>query len=99
MLFRVNDYNKNYYNENCDPEIERCRKYKILNREKTKNYGKNMMRTDLKCNLAHNIRVRTCQAFKSKNNKKLNETFDLIECSQSFFKKWILYQLYGDMTE
>ena len=31
--------------------------------------------------------------------KKLNKTVDLIGCSQSFFKKWILYQLYGDMTE
>ena len=41
------------------------------------------MKTDLNYKLAHNLRVRTCQAFKSQNDKKLlNKTFDLIECFQ-----------------
>ena len=52
------------------------------------------MKTDLKYQLAHNIRVRTYQAFKSQNVYKLNKTFHLIECFQSFFRKWSLSQLY-----
>ena len=68
-------------------------------REKINVYVKNKMKTDLKYKLAHNISVRTSQAFESQNVRKLGKTFDLIECSQSFFRKWILYQLYSDMTE
>ena len=30
---------------------------------------------------------------------KMNETFDSLECSLEFFKKWILHQLSGEMTE
>ena len=57
------------------------------------------MKTDLNYILAHNIRDTTCQPFKTQNLKKLNKTFDLIECSQSFCKGWILYQLPSDVTE
>ena len=57
------------------------------------------MKTDLNYKIAHNIGVRTCRAFKSQIVKKSNKTFDSIKCSQSFFKKWILHQLYSDMTE
>ena len=32
--FCVNDYNKNYNNKNRDSKLERCKKYKVLNREK-----------------------------------------------------------------
>ena len=95
----VNDYNKNYYNKNRDLELERCKKYKFPNREKINVYVKNKKKPDLNYELAHNIRVRTCQALKSQNVKKLNKTLDLIERSQSFFQKWILYQLPSDMTE
>ena len=49
--------------------------------------------------LAHNIRVRTRQAFTSQNVQKWNKAFDLIRCSQSFLRKWIIYQLHGNMTE
>ena len=38
----------------------------------------------------------TRQAFKSQNVMKIN---DLIGCSNSHLRKWIIYQLYGDMTE
>ena len=58
-----------------------------------------MKKTDFLFNLAHIIRIRTRQAFKSQNVKKLNKTFDLIGCSRSFLRKWILYQLHGNMTE
>ena len=30
--------------------------------------------------------------------KKSNKTKNLIGCSISFFKKWIIYQLYGEVT-
>ena len=45
------------------------------------------------------MRSRTNKAFKSQNVEKLNKSFDLVGCSQSFFERWILHQLYGDMTE
>ena len=60
---------------------------------------KNKRKTDFNYKISHNIRVRTNKAFKSQNVKKLNKTFDLVGCSQSFFKRWILHQLFGDMTE
>ena len=37
-------------------------------------------------------------AFKSQNVRKTNKTFDLLECSHSFFKNWIIHQLFGNMT-
>ena len=43
------------------------------------------MKTNLCHKLALNKRVKTCQAFKSQKGKKLNKTFELRECSQSFF--------------
>ena len=48
--------------------------------------------------LAHNKKVRTNKTFKSLNVRKMNKTFDSLGCSLEFFKKWIFYQLYGDMT-
>ena len=53
---------------------------------------------DFNFKLAHKVRVRTCQAFKTQNFENLNKTFDLIGCSQSFFRKWIIYQLL-DLSE
>ena len=44
------------------------------------------------------MRKITYQAFKSENVRRVNKTFVLKECSQSFFKRWIIYQLYGEMT-
>ena len=48
--------------------------------------------------LAHKIRVRTNKAFNSQNVRKTNKTFDVLGCSHSFFKSWIIHQLYGNMT-
>ena len=48
--------------------------------------------------LAHNIRVRTNKAFKSQNVRKTNKTFDLLGCSHSFCKDWIIHELYGNLT-
>ena len=48
--------------------------------------------------LAHNIRVRTNKAFKFQNVRKTNKTIDLLGCSNSFFQRWVIHQLYGNMT-
>ena len=45
------------------------------------------------------MRVRTNKTFKYHNNRKIIKTFDLLGCSQSFFKRRIPNYLYGDMTE
>ena len=49
--------------------------------------------------LACILRSRTNKAFISQNVEKLNKTFNLVGFSQSFFRRRILHQLYGDMTE
>ena len=63
-----------------------------------KEYLKNRKESDINFKLACNLRSRTSKAFKSQNVRKINKTFDLLGFSQSLFKRWILYQLYGDMT-
>jgi len=56
------------------------------------------MKSDLNFKLARNLRSRTSKAFKAQNVRKTNKTFDLLGCSHSFFKNWIIHQLYGIMT-
>ena len=73
--------------------------YNKQNTEQISLLEKNKRKIVLNFKLAHNIRVRTRQSFKSQNVEKLNKSFDLIGCSQSFLKKWILYQLHGNMIE
>ena len=53
---------------------------------------------DLKFKLVCNSRSRTYKAFKSRNVRKINKTFDVLGCSRSFFRRWIIHQLYGKMT-
>ena len=69
-----------------DYHNERKERRSILDKERRK--------TDMTFKLHCSIREKTNRAFKSLNNK-MNT---LIGCSQSFFKRWILHQLYGDMT-
>ena len=38
------------------------------------------------------------KAYKAENVRKTNKIFDLLGCSHSFFKNWIVHQLYGNMT-
>ena len=89
---------KSYY-ENRDRLLNNVKIYNKENREKITIYEKNQRKIDFNFKLAHNIRVSNRQAFKSQNFEKLNKTFDLIGCSQSFLRKWILYQLHANMTE
>ena len=94
---------KNYYLENRDKLIKYQKLYDKQNRDKISTrmneYFKNRKQLDLNFKLVCNLRSRTNQAFKSQNVRKTNKTFDLLGCSHSFFKNWIIHQLYGDMTE
>ena len=74
------------------------RKYRSDHKVKMNEYYKNRRHSDLKFKLAHKIRVRTNKAFKSQNVRKTIKTFDLLGFSHSFFKSWIIHQLYGDMS-
>ena len=66
-----------------------------INRSKINTYERLKRKNDPNFNLFCNIRQRTKYAFKSQTNDKIN---DLIGCSNYCFRKWIIHQLYGDMT-
>ena len=93
-----NDYNKNYYNKNHDSELERCKMYNFQNRGKINEYIKKRMKSDSNFKLAKYMRSRLYKAYKAQSVRKTNKTFDLLGCSHSFFKNWIVHQLYGNMT-
>ena len=61
-------------------------------------YIRNKMKTELHFKLASYMRNRFYKAYKAQNVGKTNKTFDLLGCSHSFFKKWIIHQLYDNMT-
>ena len=89
---------KEYYYVNRDWVLSNRKMYVKKNRAKINLYQKKRRDSDLNFKLAHNLRVRTNKAFKSQNVRKTNKTFDLLGCSHSFFKNWIIHQLYGNMT-
>ena len=72
--------------------------YNNKNRSKINAYGRTKSKTDFNFKLLCNIRRRTNKAFKSQNIEKTNKTIDLIGCSNSFSRKCIIHQLYGEMT-
>ena len=90
---------KQYYYVNRDWVTNNRKTYVKKNRAKINAYERQKRKTDFNFKLICNIRRRTNKAFKSQNIKKTNKTINLIGCSQPFFKRWILHQLYGDMTE
>ena len=59
---------------------------------------KERRKSDINFKLVCNLRSRTSKAFKAQNVRKTNKTLDLLGCSHSFFKRWIIHQLYGIMT-
>ena len=70
------------------------KQYHNNRKERRSMLDKERRNTDLSFKLISNIRTRTSNAFRSKTNK----TKKLVGCSNSFFKKWIIFQLYGNMT-
>ena len=90
--------NKKYYLENRNRIVNNQKLYNKQNRTKINLYEKKRRETDFVYKFANNIRVRTSQSFKAQNVRKTNKTFDLLGCSHSFFKNWIIHQLNGIMT-
>ena len=72
--------------------------YNFQNRGKINEYIKNRMKSDLNFKLVRYMRSRLYKAYKTQNVRKTDKTFDLLGCSHSFFKNWIIHQLYGNMT-
>ena len=72
--------------------------YHSKNKEKRNLRERKTIANDINCRMINNIRKSTYQAFDSQNVKKLNKNCVLIGCSQSFFKRWNINQLYGEMT-
>ena len=91
-------FRKKYYNEQYDLEIIRRRDYPNDKKGKINDYNKKKRELELKFILARNLRSRTSSAVKSKNIRRMNKTIDFLGCSHSFFKNWIIHQLYGNMT-
>ena len=83
-----------YYNDKREQKLQYQKLYTKQNRARINNYEKNKRKTDFNYKIAHYIRVRTNRAFKSMNNR-MNT---LIGCSNYHLRKWIIYQLYGDVT-
>ena len=52
---------------------------------------KERRKTDLNFKIVCNLRSRTSKAFKAQKVRKTNKTFDLLGCSHSFFKRWIIH--------
>ena len=85
---------KKYYHENHD-KIKKSRGDK---KGKRNEYFRKRRDLDLNYKMACNLRLRISSAFISENIRKMNKTFDLLECSHSFFKNWLIHQIYGNMT-
>ena len=80
-----------------DLKINRRTKYRVDITEKIIEYYKKKRESDLNFKLVCILRLRTSSAFKSKNFRKMNKTFDSLGCSHSFFRRWIIHQLNGIM--
>ena len=89
---------KKYFSENRDRINNNQKLYKKHNRTGINLYEKKRREIDFVYKLANNIRVRISQSIKAQIVGKTNKTFDLLGCSHSFFKSWIVHQLYGNMT-
>ena len=63
-----------------------------------KEYIRKRTDSDLDFELACNLRNRLYKAYQAQNVMKTNKTFVLLGCSHSFFQRWIIHQLYGNMT-
>ena len=74
------------------------RLYRYENPERQREYENNRREKDTRYKFTTNLRNRTRQAFKAQNVRKNNKTMDISGCSHSFFKHWIEFHLFGDMT-
>ena len=84
-----------YYYDNRNRLLNNQKIYIKNNRSKINAYEREKRKNDCKFYLFCKIRQKTNYTFKSQTIEKIN---DLIGCSNYFFRKWIIHQLYGDMT-
>ena len=80
-------YCKSCTNQHRNNRIEQRNAYERQNRK-----------TDLSFKLASYMRNRLYKDYKAQKVEKTNKTIDLLGFSLEFFKKWILQQIYGEMT-
>ena len=83
-----------FYYDNRNRVLDNHKIYNKYNRDKINAYKRQKRKTDCIFNLSCKIRQRTNYAFKSENDKLII----LLRCTNHFFRKWIIYQLYGEMT-
>ena len=83
-----------YYYNNQNQLLNNQKIYNKNNRDKINAYERQKRKTDCIFNLSCKIRQKTNYAFKS----HINKMNILIGCSKYHLRKWIIYQLYGDMT-
>ena len=83
-----------YYYNNQNRLLNNQKIYSKNNRDKINAYERQKRKTDCIFNLSCKIRQKTNYAFKS----HINKMNILIGCSNYHLRKWIIYQLYGDMT-
>ena len=93
---------KKFYLDNQDRLVSNQRLYDKQNRDKINTRMNDYIRirkeSRLNCKLTCNLRSRTYHAFKLQNVRKINKTSELFGCSHSFFKNWIVHELYGIVT-
>ena len=83
-----------YYYDNTNRILKNHKIYIKENRSKTNAYERHKRKNDCNFNLFCKIRQKTNYAFKS----QINKMNTLIGCSNSYLRKWSIYQLYGLMT-
>ena len=83
-----------YYYNNQNRLLNNQKIYSKKNRSKINAYERQKRKNDCIFNLSCKIRQKTNYAFKS----HINKMNILIGCSNYHLRKWIIYQLYGDMT-
>ena len=83
-----------YYYDKRNRILNNHKIYIKENRSKINTYERQKRKNDCKFNLFCKIRKKTNYAFKS----HINKMNTLIRCSNYHLRKWIIYQLYGDMS-
>ena len=62
-------------------------------------YQQNEQEIDSSFRITQNLRNSTRHAVKRQRIRENNKTFDLNTCSHMFLKKWVAYQLYGNLSK
>lgn len=76
-----------YYQNNRDAVIKQTNQYKV---EK--------MKTDPVFKLERRMRCRIYQALTNQEQNKTERTWEYLDCTSTFFKRWMEFQLYDGMT-